>query len=140
MAGKQTSKAAPAGTRGRSGERGHAPRAGRRRCGLPWVLVGLLLLVTAHARADSPIAIKAGATTPQPELTSPGMTLGGSLSGPRWRPLSGLVLTPLGKTLLHELHRLSTSTSSNGVSATLAAQETAAAASFADRAIGALGL
>uniref|UniRef100_UPI003D0A779B hypothetical protein n=1 Tax=Haliangium sp. TaxID=2663208 RepID=UPI003D0A779B len=45
-----------------------------------WVFAGLLLLVAAHAHADSPIAIKAGATTPQSELTSPGMTLGGSLS------------------------------------------------------------
>ncbi|WP_428267207.1 putative toxin [Haliangium sp.] len=70
------------------------PRSARLRCGLRWGLVGLLLLITAHARADSPIALKAGATTPQSELTSPGMTLGGSLSGPRWRPLSGLVLAP----------------------------------------------
>jgi hypothetical protein len=46
----------------------------------------------------------------------------------------------LGETLLHELHRLLTSASSSGVSASLAARETAAAASFAKRAVGALGL
>ncbi|WP_428264119.1 hypothetical protein [Haliangium sp.] len=68
------------------------------------MLVGLILLVTAHARADSPIAIKAGATTPQSELTSPGMTLGGSLSGPRWRPLSGLVLAPQLELFLARRH------------------------------------
>ncbi len=50
--------------------------------------------MAAPARADSPIALKAGATTPTSELESPGMTLGGALSGPRWRPLSGLVLAP----------------------------------------------
>ncbi|WP_428268581.1 hypothetical protein [Haliangium sp.] len=65
---------------------------------------GLLLLVAAHAHADSPIAIKAGATTPQSELTSPGMTLGGSLSGPRWRPLSGLVLAPQLELFLARRH------------------------------------
>lgn len=44
----------------------------------------------------------------------------------------------LGKTVLHELHRLSTSSSAGGVSGGLAAEETAAAFSFAERAIEAL--
>ncbi len=65
---------------------------------------GLLLLVAAHARADSPIAIKAGATTPRSELESPGMTMGGSLAGPRWRPLSGLVLAPQLELFLARRH------------------------------------
>ncbi|WP_428267757.1 hypothetical protein [Haliangium sp.] len=72
--------------------------------GLPWSLVGLLLLMTAPAHADSPIAIKAGASTPQSGLELPGMTLGGSLSGPRWRPLSGLVLAPQLELVLARRH------------------------------------
>ncbi|WP_428263333.1 hypothetical protein [Haliangium sp.] len=77
---------------------------GVRRRWPPSVFAGLLLLVTAHAHADSPIAIKAGATTPQSGLTSPGMTLGGSLSGPRWRPFSGLVLAPQLELFLARRH------------------------------------
>jgi hypothetical protein len=46
----------------------------------------------------------------------------------------------LGKTLLHELYRLSHSVSASGVSGALAAQETAAAAAFAERALALLGL
>lgn len=42
----------------------------------------------------------------------------------------------LTKTVLHELYRLNTSASAGGVSGELAAQETAAAADFANRAIG----
>jgi hypothetical protein len=44
----------------------------------------------------------------------------------------------LGKTILHELYRLETSASAGGVSAGLAASETAAAFGFAERAIGVL--
>jgi len=44
----------------------------------------------------------------------------------------------LGKTVLHELYRLNTSASSAGVSGSLAASETEAAFSFAERAIGVL--
>ena len=42
----------------------------------------------------------------------------------------------LGKTVLHELHRLNTSASANGVSGALATKETQAAFDFAQRAIG----
>lgn len=42
----------------------------------------------------------------------------------------------LAKTVLHELYRLNTSASAGGVSGELATQETAAAADFANRAIG----
>jgi tetratricopeptide (TPR) repeat protein len=44
----------------------------------------------------------------------------------------------LQKTVLHELHRLSTTQSSNGVNAALASRETDAAYSFAERAAGAI--
>jgi hypothetical protein len=44
----------------------------------------------------------------------------------------------LGKTILHELYRLSTSVSSRGVSSDLAAREAGAAAGFAERAFGEL--
>ena len=44
----------------------------------------------------------------------------------------------LGKTILHELYRLNTSTSAGGVSGSLATSETAAAFNFAERAIGSL--
>lgn len=44
----------------------------------------------------------------------------------------------LGKTVLHELHRLNTSASATGVSGALATKETQAAFEFAQRAIGEL--
>jgi hypothetical protein len=44
----------------------------------------------------------------------------------------------LGKTLLHELYRLSTTNSAGGASGALVGQETAAAFGFAERAVGEL--
>jgi hypothetical protein len=44
------------------------------------------------------------------------------------------------RTILHELYRLSYSASAGGVTASVATQETAAAASFAERAAAFLGL
>ncbi|WP_428269623.1 hypothetical protein [Haliangium sp.] len=68
------------------------------------MITGLILLATVPAGADSPIALKAGATTPQTELESPGLTLGGAFSGPRWRPVPGLVLAPQLELFLARRH------------------------------------
>lgn len=73
----------------------------------------------------------------EPGLPASGMTMFGE---------NGFVLGPeaftsaseLNQTLLHELYRLAFSQASGGVSAELAAEETAAAARFAARAAGML--
>ncbi len=85
-------------------QRRNAPRSPHLRRSIAHILAGLVLLATVYAHADSPIALKAGATTPQTDLTSAGMTLGGSLSGPQWRPLSGIVLSPQLELFLARQH------------------------------------
>ena len=71
---------------------------------LPWLTASLLLLAATSASADSPVTFKAGATASKTEFESPGITLGGSLSGPRWRPFSGLVLVPQLELVLARRH------------------------------------
>jgi hypothetical protein len=69
----------------------------------------------------------------EPNLPSSGMTMfgeNGFLIGREAFTAEG----ELQKTVLHELHRLATSNSAGGVSAELAAQETKAAADFAEKA------
>ncbi len=85
-------------------QRGNALRSVHSRVGLARAIVGLILFTAVYAHADSPIALKAGATTPEADLTSAGMTLGGSLSGPQWRPLSGLALSPQLELFLARQH------------------------------------
>ncbi len=83
----------------------HTPVPSARSCrSLPSALLGLILLIAIPAYADSPVALKAGATTPQTEFDSPGMSLGGSLSGPRWRPFSGLLVVPQLELFLARRH------------------------------------
>lgn len=75
----------------------------------------------------------------EPGLSASGMTLFGE---------NGFVIGrgafssggEFGRTVLHELYRLSHSGAAGGVSGALATQETAAAAGFAERAAAALGL
>ncbi|GAB4563383.1 MAG: hypothetical protein Tsb0020_12480 [Haliangiales bacterium] len=78
-------------------------RAIRRCRSLTWIL-GIALFMASHAHADSPIALKAGATASQAALESPGLSLGGSLSGPRWQPFPSLVLAPQLETFLVRRH------------------------------------
>ncbi|GAB4561703.1 MAG: hypothetical protein Tsb0020_09410 [Haliangiales bacterium] len=83
----------------------HTPMpSARSRRSLPSALLGLIVLIAIPAYADSPVALKAGATTPQTEFDSPGMSLGGSLSGPRWRPFSGLLVVPQLELFLARRH------------------------------------
>jgi len=82
-----------------------------------------------------PVIIKVEGKTIQyePQLPSSGMTMFGE---------NGFVIGPeafkssveMEKTVLHELHRLKTTVSGNGVSGELASQETQAAFDFAERA------
>jgi RHS repeat-associated protein len=93
----------------------------------------------AHAAGES-VTVDIGGRIIQyePGLPASGMTMfgeNGFLIGREAFSSSA----ELGQTVLHELHRLTTSASSQGVSAALAAQETQAAASFAARALSALG-
>lgn len=69
----------------------------------------------------------------EPNLPSSGMTMfgeNGFLIGREAFTAEG----ELGKTVLHELHRLATSKAAGGVSGELAAQETKAAWEFAEKA------
>ncbi len=87
-------------------------------------------------KTGTPITVNIGGRLIQyePNLPYSGMTMFGE---------NGFILgryafsspTELAKTLLHELYRLSTSASANGVTTSLAAQETRAAWEFAEKAI-----
>lgn len=70
----------------------------------------------------------------EPNLPASGMTMFGE-NGFLIGPEAFASPAELGKTLLHELHRLHTSASASGVSAHLAKIETKAAADFAEKAI-----
>jgi RHS repeat-associated protein len=98
-----------------------------------------MVALQAANKAGNSVAVNIGGRLIQyePGLQASGMTMFGE---------NGFLLgreafassEELSKTILHELFRLSTSASSSGVSATLAASETNAAFSFAERAIKAL--
>jgi tetratricopeptide (TPR) repeat protein len=89
----------------------------------------------------SPVAVRIGGRVVQYEPEMPS-----GYSGMALFKENGFVLgrtafkstAELQKTVLHELHRLSTTQSSNGVNAALASRETDAAYSFAERAAGAI--
>lgn len=95
-------------------------------------------LRAAHAAGES-VTVRIGGRLIQyePGLPASGMTMFGE---------NGFLIgreafsseAELGKTILHELYRLGTSASAGGVSGNLASSETAAAFSFAERAIGEL--
>lgn len=92
----------------------------------------------AHAAGKS-VKVEIGGRVIQyePNLPGSGMTMfgeNGFLIGPEAFGKPG----ELGKTVLHELYRLTTSKSGSGVSADLAAQETKAAFDFAEKAAKAL--
>jgi len=93
----------------------------------------------AHAAGRS-VTVRIGGRVIQyePGLPASGMTMFGDegfLIGREAFSTAG----ELERTVLHELYRLRTSASSSGVSAALAAEETRAAAAFAERAARALG-
>jgi hypothetical protein len=92
----------------------------------------------AHA-ANQPVTVTIGGRLIQyePGLPASGMTMFGE-NGFLIGPEAFRTGTELQKTVLHELYRLNTSASSNGVSAALAAQETKAAYDFAEKAAGML--
>ena len=69
----------------------------------------------------------------EPRLPASGMTMFGE-EGFLIGPEAFASLSELTRTVLHELHRLRTTASANGVSADLAAKETKAAFDFAERA------
>jgi hypothetical protein len=91
-------------------------------------------LRAAHAAAKS-VTVKVGRVTIQyePGLPASGMTMFGE-QGFLIGPDAFSSALEVGKTILHELHRLRTSASIEGVSGDLAAQETKAAFEFAERA------
>jgi hypothetical protein len=95
----------------------------------------LAKIQAAHA-AGQPVTVNVGGRLIQyePGLPASGMTMFGE---------NGFLIgreaftspAELQQTILHELHRLTTSNSANGVSAALATQETKAAADFAAKAL-----
>ncbi len=95
----------------------------------------LAKIQAAHA-AGQPVTVNVGGRLIQyePGLPASGMTMFGE---------NGFLIgreaftspAELQQTILHELHRLTTSNSANGVSGALAAQETKAAADFAAKAV-----
>lgn len=94
----------------------------------------------AHAAGRS-ATVKIGGRVIQyePGLPASGMTMfgeSGFIVGPEAFASSG----ELGRTVLHELYRLTTSQSASGVSSAMATAETSAAAAFAERAFSLLGL
>lgn len=96
------------------------------------------LIRAAHA-AESVVITQVGTRLVQYEhgLPASGMTMFG-IDGFLIGREAFLAPDELGLTVLHELQRLNTSVSAVGVDSSLAAEETRAAASFAERAIGAL--
>lgn len=95
----------------------------------------LTKIQAAHA-AGQPVTVNVGGRLIQyePGLPASGMTMFGE---------NGFLIgreaftspAELQQTILHELHRLTTSSSANGVSGALATQETKAAADFAAKAL-----
>lgn len=94
----------------------------------------LKCIIKAHAAKQSLIVIVDGRLIQyEPGLPASGMTMfgeNGFLIGREAFTVPG----ELERTVLHELHRLTTSNSADGVNAELAEQETKAAADFAERA------
>ncbi len=88
----------------------------------------------AH-RANKSVAVEINGVTVQyePGLPASGMTMFGE-EGFLIGPEAFASPSELTKTVLHELHRLRTTASANGLSADLAAKETKAAFDFAERA------
>lgn len=88
----------------------------------------------AH-RANKSVAVEINGVTLQyePGLPASGMTMFGE-EGFLIGPEAFASPSELTKTVLHELHRLRTTASANGLSADLAAKETKAAFDFAERA------
>jgi hypothetical protein len=94
----------------------------------------------AHA-AGTPVTVNIGGRTIlyEPGLSASGMTLFGENGFVIGRAAFGSN-GELGRTILHELHRLTHSSSAGGVSGSLVTQETAAAFGFSERAAVLLGL
>ena len=100
----------------------------------------LATIKQAHAIKQSVIVnIDGRVIQYEPGLPASGMTMfgeNGFLIGREAFAVAG----ELERTILHELYRLNTSAAADGVSGELAAQETEAAADFAERAANMLGL